>query len=168
MNQEGPLTKLRIKIGQVEVEYEGTDEFLKKELPELLKAVLELHGKAATKGSFESAEKSAAPVDVAPKGTPMSVSTVASALGGTSGGDLAIAAAAALVLGEGKQSFSRSQLLDAMKGAKAHYKATYRSNLSNYINTLVKSQDLLDHGSDNFGLHDKKRTELAQKLGLAK
>ena len=39
-------TKLRIKMGAVEVEYEGSDDFLKKELPGLLKAVLALHAKA--------------------------------------------------------------------------------------------------------------------------
>jgi hypothetical protein len=167
MNQEGALTKLRIKMGQVEVDYEGTDDFLRKELPELLKAVLELHGNVADEPLKERGESTPARKPL-PKGTPVSTSTVASVIGGTSGGDLALAAATALVLGEGKESFSRSQLLDAMKGAKAYYKSTYRSNLSNYIKALVKSQDLLDHGGDNFGLHDKKRTELAQKLDLAK
>lgn len=36
-------SKLRIKIGDVEIDYEGTEEFLKQELPQLLKTAMELH-----------------------------------------------------------------------------------------------------------------------------
>ncbi len=36
-------SKLRIRIGEVEIDYEGTEEVLKQELPELLKTAMELH-----------------------------------------------------------------------------------------------------------------------------
>lgn len=36
-------SKIRIKLGPVEVEYEGNEAFLKDELPDLLSAVARLH-----------------------------------------------------------------------------------------------------------------------------
>jgi hypothetical protein len=169
MNQEDPLTKLRIKNGAVEIECEGTDEFLRKELPGLLKEVLEicpdgppvLTGGGESGGQQESVRKPS-------RGGSISTSTVASTLTAKKGTDLALAAVAALVLGQGKESVSRSELLDAMKSAKAYYKGSYNNNLSNYLNTLVKSGALLDHGNDQFGLQDGKRKEIAGKLGLGK
>jgi hypothetical protein len=163
------VTKLRIKNGPIEVECEGTDDFLRKELPALLKEVLEICpddppdmvGGGGTGGQQGSVRKPS-------RGGPISTSTVASALTARKGTDLALAAVAALVLGQGKESVSRSELLDAMKSAKAFYKASYNNNLSNYLNTLVKSRDLLDHGNDQFGLQDDKRKEIAGKLGLEK
>jgi hypothetical protein len=35
-------SKFKIKLGQIELEYEGSEEFLTKELPELLAAVSKL------------------------------------------------------------------------------------------------------------------------------
>jgi hypothetical protein len=46
-------SKLRIRIGEVEIEYEGSDEFLKEELPELLKTAMELRKTAAATGNGE-------------------------------------------------------------------------------------------------------------------
>lgn len=153
--------KLRIKMGTVEVEYEGSDDFLKKELPALLKAVLELHAS----GRHESNEETEVTGGQAePPRKSLSVSTFAAKLGAKSGSSLALAAAAALVIGSGKESFSRAELLRAMQGAKSYYKATYSNNLSAYISTLVKGQDLLDQGADSYSLHDAKRKELLKAL----
>lgn len=153
--------KLRIKMGAVEVEYEGSDDFLKKELPELLKAVLALHASAAESSEPEDDVDDG---DEKTKGGriagSLSVSTAAAKLGAKKGSDLALAAAAAIVIGQGKDSFSRSDLLRGMQSAKAYYKTTYRSNLSHYISTLVKAEHLLDHGNDSYGLHEAKRKEL--------
>lgn len=158
--------KLRIKMGEVEVEYEGSDDFLKKELPELLKGVLALHANAAER-SGERIGDDTRTIEAATSKSmlgKLSASTAAAKLGVKSGSDMVLAAAAALVFGEGKESFSRAELLKAMQTAKAHFKATFRSNLSNYIITLIKSQDLLDHGGDSFGLQEDKRKELQRAL----
>ena len=40
-------SKIRIKLGAIEVEYEGSEQFLKEELPQLLTAVSELYAKSA-------------------------------------------------------------------------------------------------------------------------
>ncbi len=158
-------TKLRIKIGPVEVEYEGTDEFLKKELPDLLKAVVELHSKTSHNENDEepAADK---PKGAARPSAPktLSTSTVAASISAKSGSDSALAAAATLIVGEGHESVSRAQLLTAMQSAKAYYKGTYSNNLSAYLATLVRTHALLDHGNDHFGLHDTKRKDLEKKV----
>jgi hypothetical protein len=166
MSDADAATKLRIRIGEVEVDYEGAGDFLRSELPALLTAVLELHAKAQVSTTEEHGDtgQSTKPARSAGK-TPVSTSTVAAKIGCKSGSDLALAAAAALVIGEGKDSFSRSDLLKAMQSAKAYYKKSYGSNLSNYLGTLVKSADLLDHGAENYGLQEKKRKELETKVG---
>jgi hypothetical protein len=156
-------TKLRIKMGSIEVEYEGSDEFLKKELPELLKGVLELHAKAG--GVDESGRDNASDVGSKPDGHKgrVSPSTAAVKLKASSGPELALAAAISLAT-EGKDSFTRTDLLNAMKQAKSHYKASHRGNLSGSITSLVKGGDLLDQGSNTYALSSQKRKELEAAL----
>ena len=132
--------KLRIRMGSIEVEYEGSEEFLKKELPDLLQTVLELHGRSLEDADLEEQTDDSGGKSHNPNRTKVSASTAAATLGSKTGSDLALAAAASLVIGEGKESFSRAELLKAMQSAKAHYKGTFRNNLSNYISTLVTNQ----------------------------
>lgn len=156
--------KLRIKMGALEIDYEGSEGFLKEELHDVVKAFLEL--RAVAKEAFDTEDFDVSGGDKERShSSKLSTSTAAAKLQAKSGSDLALAAAAALVIGEGKDSFSRAELLKAMQSAKAYYKATFRSNLSNYIVTLIKSQDLLDQGSESYGLNDKKRQELEKSLG---
>lgn len=158
-------TKLRIKVGNVEVECEGSDDFLRKELPELLRVVLELRDPSGD-SSDDDADSTIDGTGVGRSaGTSvLSTSTVAAKIDAKTGGDLALAAVAALVIGAKKESVSRAEILKAMQGAKAYYKTTYSNNLSKYLATLVKAQDLLDQGNDHFGLQQNKRNELAKKL----
>jgi hypothetical protein len=157
-------TKLRIKMGSVEVEYEGSDEFLKKELPELLKGVLALHAKADDGVERESADPSEGGAKPAGAKTgKVSPSTAAVKLKVNSGSELALAAAASLAT-EGKESFTRTELLKAMKQAKSHYKASYSGNLTKSIATLVKGSALLDQGSNTYALSSDKRKELEAAL----
>lgn len=157
-------TKLRIKMGSVEVEYEGSDDFLKKELPELLKGVLALHEKADDgdeRKTDDESEGGAKPANA--KTGKVSPSTAAVKLKANSGSELALAAAASMAT-EGKEAFTRAELLKAMKQAKSHYKTSYRANLSNSITTLVKGGDLLDQGSNTYALSSDKRKELETAL----
>ena len=79
--------KLRIKMGAVEVEYEGSDDFLKKELPELLKAVPELHANAADEPESEDKPDDLDPDKGRARRAKLSTSTAAAKLGSKSGSD---------------------------------------------------------------------------------
>ena len=51
-----------------------------------------------------------------------------------------------------------------MKTAAAFYKVTYGSNLSSYIDTLIKNRSLLELGKDSFALSVGTRQSLEQRL----
>jgi hypothetical protein len=155
-------TKLRVKIGTVEVDYEGSDEMVRTDLPQFLRLVVGLSASVDENGAIP--EKPSAAATRPLESRPLSASTMAARLQAKSGAELAFAAAAALVIGEAKDSFSRAELLQAMKSAKSYYKSTHGKNLTNYLNRLVRSQKLLDQGSDRFGIHHSERDELVKAL----
>lgn len=51
-----------------------------------------------------------------------------------------------------------------MKEAAGFYKTTYGSNLSNYIDTLMKNGSLLEMGKETYALSDGARQILEQKI----
>lgn len=164
------MSKIRIKIGAVEVEYEGTDDFLRDELPLLL-------DKLATLGARVPAENSGGGVaastnesaNVGNGGSAGSVdvgtcSTVAATIGAKTGTELAIAAGAKLIIGDGRSSFTRKELLDEMKSATAYYNKNYSSNLSKTINGLVKDKKFREVAKDTYGLAANVIDELRARL----
>lgn len=157
--------KMRIKMGPIEIDYEGSEDFLKQELPAILTAVSSLHKESglvensppgANSGNGAAGSNQTAPIG-------MSVTTISAKLGVKSGADLALAAAARLTRG-GSSSFSRQQLLDEMKAATGFYKTTIRSNLSNYLLTLVKEGKLQETAKDTYSLSMATKTEIEAKL----
>ena len=147
-------SKIRIKLGPIEVEYEGSESFLKHELPDLIKTVSALY-KAAN-----------IPLDKPDPGAgsiQLSTNSIATKLHCKSGPDLAIAAAAHLTLAKNISVFSRKALLDEMKTATSFYKSSYANNLSKTLNALLK-HDLNEPSSGNFALTEKKKEEVRAKL----
>lgn len=154
-------SKLRIKIGEVEIEYEGTEEFLKQELPQLLKTAMELHNVAGTPseqgaGGGKGGGGSSVPA--------LTTASIAAKLGAKSGTDLLLAAAGHLSFVAKTEPFSRQQLLKAMKSATAYYKKTYSANLSSYIKTALSEQVLSESATNSFALGAKERSNLEKKL----
>jgi hypothetical protein len=93
-------SKLRIKMGPIEVEYEGSEEFLKQELPDLLRAVTTLY-----KDSGITEVQGDSPDGASATGLQGTTATYAAKLGGGTGPELAIAAAARLRIGLGLGTF---------------------------------------------------------------
>lgn len=156
-------SKIRIKMGAIEVEYEGSEEFLKKEIPVLLAAVADLYTKAGggedeTSGGDNQETKPA-------KGTiNLTTKSIAQKLNANSGPDLIVAAAAHLTLAKGKDQFKRKELNDAMKGASGYYKSTYTKNLTNYLGTLGSSGKLVEVSTDVYALTASTRNALEAQL----
>ena len=157
--------KMRIKMGPIEIDYEGSEDFLKQELPAILTAVSTLHKESGlvdeSPSGSNSGTGSAMSNQPAPVG--MSVTTISAKLGVKTGAELALAAAARLTRG-GSLSFSRQQLLDEMKAATGFYKTTFRSNLSNSLLSLVKEGALQETAKDTYSLSMAKKTEIEAKL----
>lgn len=153
--------KVSTKIGDVAVDFEGS--------PEEFKAlILPLVEKAWTRAaSSQTISEQAAATGGAKQIGPsemLSVRTVATRLAADNGSELVLAAAASLSIFKGMDSFSRQQLHDEMKEASGFYKVTYGSNLSSYIDTLIKNRSLLELGKDSYALSVATRQSIEQRL----
>ena len=161
-------TKLRIRIGNVEVEYEGQESFLNKKLPELIANVAKIEG-TGSMTLDESVEQGDIKRTIKRTGTGKgkitgTTNTLASKLGCESGPALILAAATRLTLVLGKSSFTRKELLNEMKSASTYYKKSYASNLTQNLNTLIKSNKLNESAKDTYSLAAKTRAGLEKKL----
>ena len=157
-------TKIRLKIGTMEVEYEGKDSFLKDDLSSLLDTMSDFF--KAHRGTVESNEPAVVTQESegtkAPKDQiDLSVNSIASKMNVKTGPDLAVAACGYLTLVKGRERCSRAELLATMKNASSYYKATMGSNLSSHLGRLVKSSRLNQTASDAYALtaNEKKKIE---------
>lgn len=159
-------TKFRIKMGAVEVDYEGTEEFLKAELPALLAAVSDLYKQSGMAKPNNATEQSAGEGNDSGDGEllKMSTTTIATKLGVNSGPELALAAAVRLTMVLGKAAFSRKEILDEMKSATGFYKGTYNNNLTSSLVRLTKEQKLNEQSKDIYALTPTTKKELETKL----
>ncbi|MCE9612600.1 MAG: hypothetical protein K8R23_20555 [Chthoniobacter sp.] len=159
------MNKIRIKYGQLEVEFEGSEDFIKSELPELLETVTGLLKAAGTEvADTESGSVLPPSAGTSQPGLTLSTSSIAHKLGFKEGSDLVLAACAHLAFAQAKESFSRAEILKEMKAAKTYFKTSYSSNLSNYIQTLVKSNKLLEGSGGSYALHATTIADLKSKL----
>jgi len=163
----GNEASIRIKLGQIEVEYQGDAAFLKKDLLETVKELLELQKKhpAAPQVLSESSD-----------GVPQhsgkfehSTDTIANILAAKSGPDLVMAAAAHLHFVKGKSKFTRHELIAEMRTATGHMKDTYAPNMTSYLNGLKgNSKDQLRLiEKDTYGLSNKAKQALEAKIANA-
>lgn len=144
-----------IKIGNVELQCTGSEEFLKEQMEHLLSFADAQSSKVPSDSSTDNGNSNAfnnssgaSNGAVSPaNGSPLSISSIAAKLGVASGPDLIMAAC--LRMGRGGQStFKRSEITTEMRSATAYFKATYVGNLTRYLNTLVQGGKLLEQSKD--------------------
>ncbi len=159
-------SKLRIKIGAVELEYEGATDFSIESIKDLFS-----HLEVLSQSKTIQAHSTPNPMvvsQVPPSGASavlnLHTNSIASKLAVQGGPDLALAAAAHMQIVQQKNSFSRSELLADMKSATSHYKKTMLSNLSTTIDRLVKSGKINQISSDSFSLSASTLAELENQL----
>ncbi len=157
-------SKLKIRIGEVEIDYEGNEEFLKQELPELLKTAMELHKAAGTVPARDSLAGTAKDTH---KILSLTTGTIAARLKVSSGGDLLLAAAVHLTFVLKKETFSRKELLAEMQKASSYYRKSYSGNLTNYLKAAVDDDELSETATDAYALTAKTRADLEAKLANA-
>lgn len=157
-------SKIRIKMGDVEVEYEGSETFLREELRELLSGVLELHREREESGDG-SGNHQGSTEEQSPAATVSgTTNTFAAKLSVAKGSDLVIAAAARITLGLGQESFTRGDLLKEMKTAKSYYKKTYSNNLSSYLKSLVSADRIREVAHETYALSAGERQKLESQF----
>ncbi len=160
-------SKIKIKLGPIEIEYEGSEVFLKEELPELLAAVSELYAKSHAGMSVLAAQATQSPAATNDLVKPLIEATtgsIAAKLSVKSGPELILAAAARLTLVAGTAKFSRQNITDEMKTATAYYRSTYMGNLTASLNGLVKDGKLNEPSLGNYALSAATLKDLEQRI----
>lgn len=154
-------SKIRIRIGSVEIDYEGSEAFLKNDLLEMLHQVLELKRDSAD--PFEEDGFAKPPQKDGVHKLQLSTNSISAKLNVKSGTDLAVAAAAHLTFVKSQKVFSRQDILKEMKSASSYFKETYRKNLSNTLRTLIKTK-LNEPSTSKYALTAAAEKELRLKL----
>ncbi|MFI5252019.1 MAG: hypothetical protein ACHQQQ_06245 [Bacteroidota bacterium] len=149
-------SKIKIKIGEIEVDYEGEEKFLINELPNLLKALSELH-KSSPNPTFD--EQSAYASNIK-----LSINNVALKLRVKTGPELIMAACAHLEIVQGRTQYDQKAILNEMKTAKGLFKQTYAKHLAKYIRILVKNDLLTEPATGKYSIHHEKVAGLKAKL----
>jgi hypothetical protein len=159
------MTRLVLKCGDIEIEYDGPEEFLKQELPQLIRAVAELRANvpAVADGGATGAAAGGAAAAASPTGAPLSVSTIAQKLGSKTGPDLIMASALSIVL-QGRGTFTKRDLRDRMKEAPSFYKATYSANFDKTVSRLTKAGKLHHNNGTTYSLPEKEKSDMAARL----
>ena len=167
MQMDGESAKIRIKIGAIEIEYEGQASFLQDELLNLMENLVGFYAE------HKAAIPIDAPLDNAPSGSSVgssapldhSTNTIAGHLGASSGSELAIAAAAHLTFVKKQDRFTRKEVDTEMKSATTYYNKNMSSNLSSSLNTLVKGKRLNQIQKDVYALSANEKSALEAKIG---
>lgn len=147
MNEE--KVKIRLKISEIEIEYEGKDSFLGKGLSDLIQETISAHSKVKD----VSLEVPVATTDSPSLSTnDLSTNSIAGILNVKTGPELILAAAVHITLVQGKDDFSRDDLRKEMKNATSYYKQTYGTNLISYIGRMVKKNELLERRAGSYAL----------------
>jgi hypothetical protein len=165
---EGNQATIKVKLGNLEIEYQGAAEFLQDDLVRTVKGLLELQKEFPASTSIGT---STTPTMDQPGKTnnilgtfDHSTSTIATILSVNSGPELAKAAAAHIHFSKGDKTFSRQELIDAMRAAPAYFKETFVNNLSSSLKRLTRDDVLRIVGNDSFSLSAKAIAEIEPKL----
>lgn len=161
------VARVRIKAGPVEFEYEGETELAVTDIKDLFSHIETLFKvPILAEGGEPHTPAPAAPEvpNITDNGVKkLHVNSVAQTLKAKSGSEVAVAAAATLQICEGKQTFSRNELLDTMKKATMHYNANMSSNLTKILGTLVGSK-FNQIGDGVYSLKSDEHQKLASQL----
>jgi hypothetical protein len=158
--------QIKLTVRDVSIEYDGDEEFFKSSVPDILKKMAEVSGptialrpaSGASAGNAGGGGESGGDI---PK---HSTNTIAKLTGATTGPDLIMAAVAKLVIIDENPTAKRDDITREMRAATSYYKKTYTNNLSKYLETLTKADQLRLVSEGNYGLPAKARESLEGKL----
>ncbi len=159
----GTDARIRIKLGQIEIEYEGDAKFLKADLLETVKQVLDLQ-KTHPAAAAASAPPAAQVGGASGGEINYSTDTIATMLGANSGPEVVIAAAAHLHFVKGNTTFTSKEISTEVRTATSHFKKSFLSNLRTILKSLTKRQRLRLGSAGTYSLSGSETQKLKAKL----
>ncbi len=167
-------TRLRVKLGAAEIEYEGGAATLEKVImPTVARMIDMVESHADLQGPH-------APIQIEQSKTPApqlasnsydhSSNTIAVSMNASSASELTIAACAHLVFVKKKERFSRKEMLNEMRGAPSFFNSNMPGNHTKTLATLVDNRrlHLVDAQNMLFALSNDERRNLEQVLAQIK
>jgi hypothetical protein len=164
------MANIKLKLGNLELEGEGPEDFLKTEVPNLLKLAVEAYRQipsqiiVSTPAIISTPHVNGNGNGGAIPGLQSTTENLAVKIGVTSEPDLAVAASARLTFVLGKETFSRKEILKEMQTANAYYTTGHRKNMTNILRSLVKGDKLNERSADNYALSAKAKGEIEPKI----
>jgi hypothetical protein len=156
-------SKIRIKVGNTAIEFEGSEDYMRQDLPILIERLSEI-SPTGDVDEEEPAEVLPPSDDPSKKKLELTTNTIATMLDAKTGTDLALAACAHLCLVKGVDSFMRTHILGEMKLANNFYKKSYGANLSNYLKTLVSNSKILETAQDTYALNATEKSKSRKEV----
>jgi hypothetical protein len=157
-------SKIRVRNGAFEVEFEGSEDFIKNNLQDFIECLPMPKGVVVTPTATVAGIQGTANGAAYEGDQTTTTSTIAQKLGGGSGPELALAAVARLVVVLAQPSAARDEILNEMKNATTFYKSSYSGNLSKILGRLVKNGDVNDIGGNRYNLSQTKRASVVAAL----
>lgn len=174
------MANIKIKLGILELDSEGPEEFLKTEVPNFLKLALETYQHLPASfvpqpntvahqfgangnghnGNGHGHEATGAGIP----GFQSTTENIAMKLGVKTGPALIEAGAARLAFVLGKATFTRDELHDEIKTATGFYNENHRKNLSKSLRNLVKENRLNEIATGQYAFSQNAKSEIENKL----
>lgn len=163
MNED--TVKIRLKVGQVEVEYEGEFSLLKDSSNpvDIIFGFYEKHVKTLTDYVSSDYPKGVNPLR-ADCEIDFSISTIADRLEVRDTNDLVMAAVTYFSFVEKKDVSERKEILNKMKEAPSYYTQNMSKNLSNSLRNLIRKNRLNQNKKGFYCLSPSERKEMETKL----
>jgi len=158
--------QIKLAFGAVQIEYDGSEDYFTSAVPGIIEKIAALSSAAParkTKPANSEPQENSGSVG-GQSGLDHSTNTVAKLLNAQTGPDLIMAAVAKLIIVDGADKATRSQITSEMRAATAFYKKTYSNNLSKYLETLTKADQLRLMGENLYGLPNKQRDQIETRL----
>ena len=147
-------SKLKIKIGAFELEYEIDEAISKSDVLEVVGKLTEILPKQALQAAPPPAGSGSGDNPQPSPAGDLSTSTIAQKLGVDSGPTLARAALARLCIFDKKSAVKRKDILAEMKAASSFYKKTYNNNLTTTLARLVTDGEFNQVSPDTYALSE--------------
>lgn len=159
-----PEAKIRIKIHDCELEFEGDEAFAKEGALLLLKEAIALSTEKFEVANKSGQQSAASNSQGSHLNSGLAISTIAAHLKPDGTQDLAMCALAKLQIIDGKTQAEKSEIWEEMKGASGYFKSTMGRNFPRDLNRMVRGKKINEVGSNVYSLTAASLSELEGKL----
>jgi hypothetical protein len=158
--------KIRIRVGSMELEYEGDPSFLTGGIEALLTTMGDLSGRMPPEMVLAKTPLpgNGATPPAAGGSFTFSTGTIAAHLDAKSAPELVICAMAQLELVQNKASYSRSDILAEMKAAPNYFDKNMVSNMTYSLGSLIKAKRIKEITTNIYALSASERKKVEAKV----